>query len=389
MALLAALGASLSIPATSAPVRADVPDQVRVNTIAPAPSTAPMAADRGTSLVLIEGSTGQVLVAVDAERPRPVASATKLITALAVIEAIPPRTLISIGDEVLGIGGSSYGLRPGDVRTIEDLLAGLLLRSGNDAALALAYAVDGDEVTFARRMAAVLRGLGIDAQPRSASGLDIEDALSAVELAAVSRAALAEPRIRTIVGRTELSRDEAPTIENRNRFVGQYPGATGLKTGYTQAAGYTLSASAERGGRELIAVVLGANDDLARRDAATALLEYGFSSTAIENIERSVTLRTGRGPVRFGTDGAVVTLRRGSEVSVAWPRTLRPDDRLDGVDVRIDGIAAGSASVSRRDGRRDGATAAAEDGTGAGIGVALADGLYAALRPFGLADGLR
>lgn len=333
------------------------------------------------SAVLVEAASGQVLASHDADVRRPIASATKLVTALAVIEALPAGSAVTVGEEVRDIEGSSYGLRPGDVRSVEDLLVGLLLRSGNDVAVALAVAVDGSEEAFLARMSRVVMALGIDARFATASGLDPADALSASELAVVARAALTEPRIRSIVAVPVLMRADGARIENRNLFLLDVSGATGLKTGFTNAAGYTLAASAARDGRELVAVVLGAVDDPARRSTAARLVEHGFAATVATGLERSVTLRTASGPVRLATDGTLMTVAVGSTVSVDWPVTLRPDDGLAQVGVRSDGAPAGTVAVVRQDGRR-----APE---GPGLGRALAEGVYAALRPYGLSDGLR
>jgi len=376
------IGAMAASGLTPAPATAD---DAAVRVLAPVPhGVAFVGSPPGMSMVLLEGSTGQVVAALDAGLRRPVASAIKLVTAMAVIDALPPGSLVTVGEEVRGIEGSSYGLLPGEVRSVEDLLVGLLLRSGNDAAVTLAYAVAGGEEAFTEDMIAVLARLGIEAAPQSASGLALGDALSAAELAVVSRAALAEPRIRSIVGRVELRTDAEQVHENRNLFVAQFEGATGLKTGFTSAAGYTLSASAQREGRELIAVILGAPDDAARRATATRLLEYGFENTEVRSIDRSVTLRTSRGPVRFGTDGVRVTVANGAEVTPLWPTLLRPDDRPEGVEVFIDGNLSGMAAVTRRDARQ-----ATEDRRRPGLGTAFVDGVYAALRPLGLDEGLR
>lgn len=333
--------------------------------------------DAAIGVVLVEASTGQVLVARGEDVRRPVASAIKLVTALAVTEALQSGTAITVGEEVRGVEGSSYGLTPGEVRSVDDLLAGLLLRSGNDAAVALAVAVAGTEEAFVERMVMTLEALGIEARPGSSSGLDDDDALSAVELAIVARAALAEPRIRSIVG-LPLVEVDGMTIENRNLFLGDTEGATGLKTGFTSAAGFTLAASARRDGRELVAVVLGATDDLERRRVAARLLDHGFLATTPLRIDRSVSLRTTAGPVLFAADGPVVTVANGAAVDVGWPRTLRPEDEPVSVGLTVAGADAGSVPVVRRDGRRDHAVAPT-------LGRALADGAYAALRPTGLA----
>lgn len=345
-----------------------------------------LGANAPVSVILIEASTGQLLAVRDADVRRPIASAIKLVTALAVVEALPPGTIIVVGEEVRGAEGSSYGLRPGDVRSVEDLLVGLLLRSGNEVSLALAVAIDGSQEAFVSRMSAVLASLGIEARPATASGLDPADALSAAELAVVARAALAEPRIRDLIGTPVLSLAGAESVENRNLFLGDVSGATGLKTGFTTAAGYTLAASAMRDGRELVAVVLGAADDRTRRDIAARLIEHGFAATVPTTVRRSVTLRTASGPVRFATADTVMTLARNSETVALWPSSLRPDDDIAGVEVRIDrsdaaAVSAGTVGVERLDGRR-----APE---GPSLGRALADGVYAALRPNGLVETLR
>jgi serine-type D-Ala-D-Ala carboxypeptidase (penicillin-binding protein 5/6) len=331
------------------------------------------------SVVLVEASSGQVLIARDADVRRPIASAIKLVTALVVVEVLPPRTLVTVGDEVRGVEGSSYGLRPGEVRTVEDLLAGLLLRSGNDAAVALAVAVSGTEAEFVDRMELLLGGLGIDARPGSSSGLDLGDALSALELATVARAALQQPRVREVVGAPVLVLDEGLSIENRNLFLADTVGATGLKTGFTSAAGFTLAASALRDGRELVAVVLGASDDRERRAVAARLLDHGFAATTRTTVERSVTLRTTAGPVRFTAGPATITLAQGSELTVGWPSGLRPEDQLRDVALRVDGADAGRVGVERRDGRRTDVVPS--------LGRALADGAYAALRVGASAGG--
>lgn len=352
----------------------------------PTPALGPMPAStvglgvgEALSVVLVEASTGQVLVARDPDLRRPIASAIKLVTALVVVEALPPRSIITVGDEVRGIEGSSYGLRPGEVRSVEDLLAGLLLRSGNDAAVALAVAVAGSEEAFVERMELLLADLGIGARPGSSSGLESDDALSALELATVARVALQEPRVREIVGAPVLVLDEGLSIENRNLFLSDTVGATGLKTGFTSAAGFTLAASALRDGRELVAVVLGASDDRERRAVAARLLDHGFATTMRTTVERTVTLRTTAGPVRFTAGPAAITLAQGSELTVGWPSGLRPDDQVRDVALRVDGADAGRVSVERRDGRRSGVTPS--------LGRALADGAYAAMRLGATAGG--
>jgi serine-type D-Ala-D-Ala carboxypeptidase (penicillin-binding protein 5/6) len=379
-ARLRAISAALIVAAVLALPVAGLAQSEAAGPLGPPPAGAVgLGVGEALSVVLVEASTGQVLVARDADVRRPIASAIKLVTALVVVEALAPRSVITVGDEVRGIEGSSYGLRPGEVRTVEDLLAGLLLRSGNDAAVTLAVAVAGSEAEFVTRMELLLDGLGIDARPGSSSGLEPDDALSARELATVARAALQEPRVREVVGAPVLVLDEGLSIENRNLFLADTVGATGLKTGFTSAAGFTLAASALRDGRELVAVVLGASDDLERRAVAARLLDHGFATTMRTTVEQSVTLRTTAGPVRFTAGPSTITLAQRSELTVGWPNGLRPDDELSDVALRVDGAEAGRIGVERRDGRRTDATRS--------LGRALADGAYAAMRLGATAGG--
>jgi D-alanyl-D-alanine carboxypeptidase len=337
-------------------------------------------AGTGMSLLLVEGSTGQHLVAQDAERVRPVASTIKLVTALAVIDALPPRSLIDIGDEVLGIDGAQFGLRPGEQWSVEDLLAALLLRSGNEVAIALAVAVAGSEAAFIERMVEILRRLGMDdVRPESSTGLRPGDALSAEQLAVVSRAALAEPRIATIVGlRRSTSLGREADLDNRNLLIGTYEGATGLKTGYTEAAGYTLAASARRDGRQLVAIVLGAGSEQERLAIAQRLLDHGFDRTERRSVGGALELRTGSGRVLLTTSSVVVTTPSGASVALAWPSQLRGGDVIASVPVELDRRRIGALDVVTVDAR------VRRMGT-ASLGQGLADGAYTALRTASLA----
>jgi D-alanyl-D-alanine carboxypeptidase len=358
------------------------PSTVAAAGAAPGPTPIPsrsLGIGSSVSAVLVEVATGQVLVAGDHDTRRPIASAIKLVTALAVVEALPPGTAVTIGDEVLGIEGSSYELRPGQVRSVEDLLVGLLLRSGNDAAVALAVAVDGSEAAFVDRMERTLAELGVAARPGSASGLDDADALSAQDLATVSLAALREPRIRALVGAPTLTLPDGRVVENRNLFLLDVEGATGLKTGFTSLAGFTLAASAQREGRELLAVVLGAEDDQQRRALAARLIEHGFTSTVPQLVAPSLRLRTAAGDVLLDGSPQLVTVAPGTVVAAGWPVRLRVEDAPATVDLLVDGRSIGAVAVAMRDERTEGGDAT--------LGRAFADGVYAALRPVALAGG--
>lgn len=354
---------------------------------APGASAAPdvlprgsVAVPAGVSAVLVEGATGQPLLRVDAERRRPVASTIKLVTALVAADALAPGSVVQPGGEVAAVGGASAGVRPGEPWEADDLLAALLLRSGNDAAVALATAVAGDEAAFVTRMEQRLADLGIEARLASASGLDEGDALSATELAVVARAVLAEPRLATTAARREVLTADGRLLENRNRLLGLLDGATGLKTGFTSAAGWSLVASAERDGRTLVAVVLGAADDAERLRLAAALLEAGFAGTAPRTSAASLTVRTGRGDVVLRADAGTLTVPTGERPRARWPVAIDPAAPPARVGVHVGEVEVAVADVVVSDGR-DGAAGAS------GLGTAAATGVYAALRAAG-ASGL-
>ncbi len=346
---------------------------------APAPPAARRLGDPvGVSAVLVEARPGPVLAAADATRRRPVASTIKLVTALVAADALPPGARVAVGDEVRGVGGASAGLRPGDELDGDDLLALLLLRSGNDAAVALATAVAGDEDAFVTRMEERLAGLGIRAELASASGLDAGDRLSAEELATVGRAVLAEPRLAGPAAARELTTSDGQVRATRNLLLGALAGATGLKTGYTEAAGWSLVGSAERDGRGLVAVVLGAASDAERVALAARLLEHGYAGTVVRSTGGLLTLRTGRGSVELRAEAGVLTVPAAAELRLGWPADLDPDAVPSVVEVLVDGAPVGTATVTRTDGR-------AGTAGGAGLGAAAVSGAYAALRAAGAA----
>lgn len=243
-----------------------------------------------SSYVLLDGDTGQVLAERGADSPRPVASTVKVLTALTVLERTALDEVVTVGEEIVGVPGASVGLRPGDRWTVEQLLDAVIVRSGNEAAIALAVHVAGSVEGFLRLMEVDARALGIDVSRLvSVNGLDDDNRLTARQLGVVTRAAMSDPRFRQIAGQGSVSLPGRGTETSRNLLLGSYPGATGVKTGYTDAAGWSVVASAERDGRELVAVVLDSRSDQARFDDAAALLDHGFDG--FERLEAAVDLR--------------------------------------------------------------------------------------------------
>ena len=235
------------------------------------------------SAVLLSGESGAVLWEKNPRERLPMASTTKIMTALLTLEEAERAgdPAVDITEEMAAVEGSSMGLQAGDRLTLTNLAAGMLLASGNDAANAAALFLDGSQESFARRMNSRAEEIGMeDTHFVTPSGLDAEGHFStAYDLALLAREALeneafaklaASPRCEV----TFIEPAHTATYENHNKLLGLYEGCVGVKTGYTKKAGRCLVSAARREGVTLIAVTLDAPDDW---DDHTALLDYGFS----------------------------------------------------------------------------------------------------------------
>ena len=231
--------------------------------------------------VLMEASSGEVAFGQNENARLPMASTTKIMTALVALESMDPKTPVTIPPEAVGIEGSSIYLVTGEVLTLEQLLYALLLESANDAAAAIALAVSGSIEAFAEAMNQRAAQLGLtDTHFVNPHGLDDENHYTtARELALIAKAALEIPLFREICSterKTIPLHGEEGTrlLLNHNRLLGSYEGCIGVKTGYTKRTGRCLVSAARRDGVTLIAVTLNAPDDW--RDH-TAMLDYGFA----------------------------------------------------------------------------------------------------------------
>lgn len=230
-----------------------------------------------SSAVLMDRESGRVLYEKSAHERRSIASITKLMTALVALELHPDLTsVVTVQQEWTGAEGSSMYLKPGEELTLEALLYGLLLHSGNDAALAVAGFCAGDVDAFVAEMNKKAAQLGMnDTHFANPSGLDDPDHYStAYDMAILARAVLEREELRAIVS-TRSIHIAGRSLTNHNKLLWQYEGCTGLKTGYTDEAGRTLVSSALREGQELIAVTLNAPNDWADH---AALFDYGFAA---------------------------------------------------------------------------------------------------------------
>src|SRR5262245_4800139 len=230
--------------------------------------------------IAVDAGPGRVLWARRPHRRLPVASTTKIMTALLALRALPRDALITVPPAATRVPLVKEGLRPRERVRAWKLFYGLLLFSGNDDAAALALATAGSHSAFVARMNSEARALGLrDSHFSTPSGvIDQDNYSSAWDLAALTRVALRDARFRAIVRRRIAHIPwSAPTYEkvyvNKNPLIGTYRGADGVKTGWTTLAGHCLVASATRGGRTVIAVVL--HDANAPADARR-LLNLGF-----------------------------------------------------------------------------------------------------------------
>lgn len=309
--------------------------------------------------VLLDWQTGELLWEQAGHRRLHPASTTKVLTALIAIEQLDLEAKVKVSRRAAHTIGSSMYLKEGEVHSVYDLLHGLLLRSGNDAAVALAETVSGSVESFATLMNRRGRELGAkDSNWVNPHGLTHEQHFStAYDLAVVTRAALQNPLFAQIVATpakelTYEAMERQVLLYNTNRLLHSLPGADGVKTGTTGAAGPCLIASATREEQKLIAVVLNASN---RWGESAKLLEWGFRNFRIARVGRAgevirqVPVRDGKKthlPVALKDDLAVLLPRAGTDVpalNLDLQRVTAPVAK---------GTVLGHAELLQPDGRR-------------------------------------
>jgi D-alanyl-D-alanine carboxypeptidase (penicillin-binding protein 5/6) len=311
---------------------------------------------------LIDARTGETLVSHAVARPLPIASTTKLMTAYVVLHELPLDRIVRAAPYHPEYGESLLGLRPGQRISVRDLLYGLILRSGNDAAYDLARAAAGSEPRFVAQMNRYAAALGLaDTHYANPIGLDQRgNHSSARDLATLTRRLLAIPTFARIAdARSAVLRSVRPhrRIDSINKLLEMAPWVTGVKTGHTFGALYVLVGSGRRDGVELISVAIGAPTDEDRFRDNLDLLEYGFS-----RYRRRVPVRARRAlaepSIRYS--GGVLPLRAARTVAVGLRQgqrlslAVRAPTEVEGPIRR--GAALGTATVYV-DGRRTAAVA--------------------------------
>ncbi len=242
----------------------------------------------GKSAVLMELSSGQVLFEKNTHEKLPIASVTKIMTLLLVMEALD-KGLIDLQDpvtcssEAASMGGSQIWLEPGEIMTVHELIKAAAVVSANDACAALAEHVAGSIEEFVQRMNTRAAELGMnDTLFKDCSGLDDTAYSCAHDVALMSRDLMKYPLIKnyTTIWMDTLRNGESQLV-NTNKLIRFYQGATGLKTGTTSTAGHNLSATAERNGLGFVAVILGCSTTDERFGGARKLLDHGFANYAL------------------------------------------------------------------------------------------------------------
>lgn len=234
------------------------------------------------SALLMEAQSGAVAYEKNAHKRLPMASTTKIMTALVALELASPSTVISVDERAVGIEGSSIYLCAGEKLTLEELLYALMLESANDAAVAIAIGLSGSEEAFVDEMNSKATSLGLsDTHFANPHGLDAEaHYTTAYELALITREALQNPLFKTIVSTRKATiphpnTDAVRLLVNHNKMLRLYDGCIGVKTGYTQKSGRCLVSAAEQNGVAMIAVTIDSPDDW---NDHTKLLDFGFSN---------------------------------------------------------------------------------------------------------------
>lgn len=243
------------------------------------------------SALLMDYNTGRVIFALNENEKLPPASVTKIMTLLLAMEAIEKGKItfdskIVISEYAASMGGTQVYLEPGETQRVEDLIRAVIIRSANDAAVALGEGISGSNESFIKLMNDRAKELKmVNTHFANSSGLPIDDHYtSAYDIALMSRELLKYDSISKyltsymedlLVGR---KKDDTQTMVNTNKLIRDYDGTTGIKTGSIDSAGYCMSASAKRGDLQLIAVILGGKSSAIRFTEAKKLLDYGFAN---------------------------------------------------------------------------------------------------------------
>ena len=302
-------------------------------------ATTPMQDFQSPSYILMEASSGQVLIEHNANDQRPPASITKVMTMLLIYEAVESGKIawddeVTISEHAANMGGSQVFMEPGQIQTVEVLLKCIAIASANDAAVAMGEYIAGSTDGFADLMNKRAQELGMkDTLFKNPCGLHIDGHVSsAYDIALLSRELMIKfPQasevltiwMDSITHKTRRGESEFG-LTNTNRLIKAYTGITGLKTGYTSQSKHCMSATANRNEMDLIAVVLGAPDSKVRFREAAQLLDYGFANYAVKSGHQAGEV-LGQAPV-FKGDKEHLEYTIKDAISIVVPKEISSEE---------------------------------------------------------------
>lgn len=330
---------------------------------------------KAKAAILVDHSTGKVLLEKNSHDRLPIASITKIMSMLLVMEAIDSGiisfdTKVKVSEHSWSMGGSQVWLEPGEVFTVDELFKAVAIHSANDATVALAEAIAGSEDAFVSMMNQKARELGMnDTNFLDCSGLtDAGHYSSAYDITLMSRELLSKhPEVTKYTTiwhdqfRVNVPGKKPVSLDNTNKLVRFYEGTVGLKTGYTGAAGHCLAASAARGSQQLISVVLGEPDSNTRFAESRKLLDYGFANfetVLVNNMGeevRQVQVKKGMKPVVNAVyeKDVKLLLKKGERGKIERVVVIKPDliapvkagQKIGEVKYTVAGIEVGKADL--------------------------------------------
>lgn len=338
---------------------------------------------KAKAAVLIDSATGKVIYALNADKELPPASVTKVMTMLLAMEAVDSGKItlddeVTISDNAASMGGSQMYMEPGETHTVAQLLEGVAMVSANDGCVALAEYIAGSTDIFVEKMNKKAQELGMkNTNFVNTNGLPVrEHYTSAYDIALMSKELIKHKEIRKWCTKWQDTikvglpgKETEFGLTNTNKMIKTYNGANGIKTGFTQEAGYCLSTSATRGNTTLIAVVLGAKTSKERNAQVAKLLDYGFSAYETAQIfpegeaVKKVPVDRGEPEQLKAVTGEAVAafIKKGDKEKVTHKIVIDKDispplkkgDAVGRVDIYYDGQKTGSVSlVSDRDVRK-------------------------------------
>ena len=252
-------------------------------------------AENAKSAIMIESSTGKIIYEKNSHDKLPMASMTKMMTLLLVMENIENGKLkwdesVTASEYAASMGGSQIFLQPGEEMTVEDLVKGICIGSGNDASVAMAERIGGTEENFVKMMNKKAKDLGLKSTNFvNACGLDADNHYSsAYDMAMIAKELVKHKKILNYTGTYEdyLRKDTNNSfwLVNTNKLVRYYSGVDGLKTGFTETAGYCITTTAKKNNMRLITVVMGEPSSSIRNKETTTMLDYGFNTYKMDNL---------------------------------------------------------------------------------------------------------